>query len=120
MVHGVVERRGGRGCHRCGLAAGTVALIGFGVDSGIEVVAAGALLWRFRTAGAGARDDHRGEAERKALYVVAGTFFVLAVYIAVEGLSALVSHDEPGTSRLGLGRSIASLIVMPALAWAKQ
>ena len=95
-----------------GLAAGSVALIGFGVDSGIEVVAAGALLWRFRTAGAGATDEERGEAERRALYVVAGTFFVLALYIAVEGVSALASHDEPGTSPRGLGLSIASLIVM--------
>jgi cation diffusion facilitator family transporter len=103
-----------------GLAAGSVALIGFGVDSGIEVVAAGALLWRFRTAGAGATDEERGEAERKALYVVAGTFFVLALYIAVEGVRALASHEEPGTSRLGLGLAIASLVVMPALAWAKQ
>jgi divalent metal cation (Fe/Co/Zn/Cd) transporter len=103
-----------------GLAAGSVALIGFGVDSGIEVVAAGALLWRLRTAGAGATDEERGEAERKALYVVAGTFFVLSVYIAVEGVSALASHDEPGTSPLGLGLSIASLITMPILAWAKQ
>jgi cation diffusion facilitator family transporter len=103
-----------------GLAAGSVALIGFGVDSGIEVVAAGALLWRFRVAGAGSTDEERGEAERKALYVVAGTFLVLAIYIAVEGVSALASHEEPGTSPLGLGLSIVSLIVMPALAWAKQ
>jgi divalent metal cation (Fe/Co/Zn/Cd) transporter len=46
-----------------GLAAGSVALIGFGVDSGIEVVAAGTLLWRFRTAGAGANDEERSAAE---------------------------------------------------------
>jgi cation diffusion facilitator family transporter len=103
-----------------GLAAGSVALIGFGVDSGIEVVAAGALLWRFRTAGADASDEERGQAERKALSIVAGTFFVLAAYIAVEGVSALASHEEPGTSPLGLGLAVASLVVMPALAWAKQ
>lgn len=120
MVRGVVERFGGRGAIAAGLAAGSVALIGFGVDSGIEVVAAGALLWRSRRAGAGATDEERGEAERKALYVVAGTFFVLAVYIAVEGVSALASHEKTGTSRLGLGLAIASLVVMPALAWAKQ
>jgi cation diffusion facilitator family transporter len=103
-----------------GLAAGSVALIGFGVDSGIEVVSATALLWRFRKADEGAPDEERGEAERKALYVVAGTFFLLAVYIAVEGVSALASREEPGTSPLGLGLAIASLVVMPALAWAKQ
>ena len=53
-----------------GVAAGSIALIGFGVDSGIEVVAASALLWRFRTAKAGASQEEHGRAEQRALYVV--------------------------------------------------
>jgi cation diffusion facilitator family transporter len=103
-----------------GLMAGSVALVGFGIDSGIEVVAASALLWRFRQAGADASDEEHGLAERRALYIVSGTFFLLAAYIAFEAASALVSNEEPETSALGLGLSIVSLMVMPTLAYAKQ
>jgi len=103
-----------------GIAAGSVALIGFGVDSGIEVAAASALLWRFRKTGAGATDEEHGRAERKALYAVAATFFALAAYIAVEGTLALASREEPETSSVGLILSLVSLAVMPALAYAKQ
>lgn len=53
-----------------GVVAGSVALVGFGIDSGIEVVAASALLWRFRAAGAGATAEEHGAAERRALYIV--------------------------------------------------
>lgn len=103
-----------------GIAAGSVALIGFGVDSGIEVAAASALLWRFRKAGAGATDEEHGRAERKALYAVGVTFFALAAYIAIEGTIALATHEEPETSSVGLILSVVSLAVMPALAYAKQ
>lgn len=103
-----------------GIVAGSVALIGFGVDSAIEVAAASALLWRFRMAGAGATREEHGRAERKALYAVAATFFALAAYIAVEGTLALASREEPGTSSLGLILSVVSLAVMPGLAYAKQ
>jgi cation diffusion facilitator family transporter len=103
-----------------GVIAGSVALIGFGVDSGIEVVAASALLWRFARAGVGATDEEQGAAEARALYVVSGTFFLLAAYIAFEAASALVSSEEPDTSTVGVALSIVSLIVMPSLAYAKQ
>lgn len=103
-----------------GAIAGSVALIGFGVDSGIEVVAASALLWRFRRAGVDATDEEHGAAERRALYIVGGTFFLLAAYIGYEGVSALVSSEEPETSTVGVVLSIVSLIVMPSLAYTKQ
>jgi cation diffusion facilitator family transporter len=103
-----------------GAIAGSVALVGFGVDSGIEVVAASALLWRFSKAGVDATEEEHGEAERRALYVVSGTFFLLAAYIAFEAVSALVSNDEPDTSTVGVLLAIVSLIVMPTLAYAKQ
>jgi cation diffusion facilitator family transporter len=103
-----------------GVVAGSVALVGFGVDSGIEVVAASALLWRFRQAGAEATEEEYGAAERRALYIVSGTFFVLAAYIAFEAVSALISSDEPDTSTVGVVLAIVSLIVMPTLAYAKQ
>jgi divalent metal cation (Fe/Co/Zn/Cd) transporter len=103
-----------------GVIAGSVALVGFGVDSGIEVVAASALLWRFRQAGADATDEEHSAAERRALYVVSGTFFLLAAYIGFEALTALANGDEPDTSTVGVVLALMSLIVMPTLAYAKQ
>ena len=78
-----------------GVAAGSIALIGFGVDSGIEVVAASALLWRFRQAKADASEAEHDRAEQRALYVVSATFFALALYIAFEAIQSLSSSDEP-------------------------
>lgn len=103
-----------------GVVASSVALVGFGVDSGIEVVAALALLWRFNKAGVEATHAEHGEAERRALYVVSGTFFLLATYIAFEAVRELVSSEEPDTSTVGVVLSIVSLVVMPSLAYAKQ
>lgn len=103
-----------------GVIAGSVALIGFGIDSGIEVVAASALLWRFRRAGVDATDEEHGAAERRALYIVSGTFFLLAAYIGFEGVTALVSGEEPETSAVGVVLSVVSLVVMPTLAYWKQ
>jgi cation diffusion facilitator family transporter len=103
-----------------GVAAGSIALIGFGVDSGIEVVAASALLWRFRHARADASEAEHGRAEQRALYVVSATFFALALYIAFEAIQGLVSKDEPESSTVGLVLAVVSLAVMPTLAYAKQ
>lgn len=103
-----------------GVAAGSIALVGFGVDSGIEVVSASALLWRFRQAGADASEEEHSQAEGRALYVVSATFFALAAYIVVEAIHALASGDQPETSAVGLALALVSLAVMPALAYAKQ
>ena len=102
-----------------GVAAGSIALIGFGVDSGIEVVSASALLWRFRKAKADASADEHSHAERRALYIVAATFFALAAYVAVEAIHGLSSREEPQTSVVGLALALVSLAVMPTLAYAK-
>jgi divalent metal cation (Fe/Co/Zn/Cd) transporter len=103
-----------------GIIAGSVALVGFGVDSGVEVISAVGLLWRLRTAGPEATVAEESAAERRALYVVAATFFVLAAYIIFEAGSALLGREEPETSTVGLVLSVLSLVVMPALAWWKQ
>jgi cation diffusion facilitator family transporter len=103
-----------------GVAAGSIALIGFGVDSGIEVVAASALLWRFRQARAAASGAEHGRAEQRALYVVSATFFALAAYIGFEAIEGLTSRDEPESSTVGLILALVSLAVMPTLAYAKQ
>lgn len=103
-----------------GFLAGSIALVGFGVDSGIEVVAATALLWRFRKADASATEDEHGRAETRALYIVSLTFFLLAAYIGFEAVSALVRREEPESSTVGLVLAVASLVIMPTLAYAKQ
>lgn len=103
-----------------GLAAGSVALVSFGADSSIEVLSAVGLLWRLRTAGPDATDLEESNAERKALYVVAATFFLLAAYITVESIGSLVSGEEPDSSTVGLVLSVLSLVIMPALAFIKH
>lgn len=103
-----------------GVVAGSIALLGFGVDSGIEVVAAGAVLWRFRSARADATAELHERAERRALYVVSATFFLLAAFITLEALSGLAEREGPSRSNVGLVLSVVSLVVMPSLAYAKQ
>jgi cation diffusion facilitator family transporter len=103
-----------------GLLAGSVALVGFGVDSSIEVISALGLLWRLRKAGPEATVQEESGAERRALYVVAATFFLLAAYIAFEALTSLIGQEEPDRSAVGLVLSVLSLVIMPALAYMKQ
>jgi cation diffusion facilitator family transporter len=103
-----------------GLATGSVSLVGFGADSFIEVISAVALLWRLRKAGPRASVEEHGEAEKRALYLVAATFFLLAAYISFEAVSALLSGEGPENSAVGLVLSVISLLVMPALAYGKQ
>jgi cation diffusion facilitator family transporter len=103
-----------------GVIAGSVALIGFGADSFIEVISAVALLWRLRRAGPGATEEEHGSAERQALFLVSVTFFLLAIYIAYESVSALIRVEEPESSMVGLILSVLSLVVMPLLAVKKQ
>jgi divalent metal cation (Fe/Co/Zn/Cd) transporter len=103
-----------------GIIAGSVALIGFGVDSSIEVISALGLLWRLRKAGPDATVAEESAAERRALYVVAATFFLLAAYISFEAGTALLEREEPDRSTVGLVLSVLSLVIMPALAWWKQ
>ena len=103
-----------------GIATGSVSLIGFGADSFIEVISAVALLWRLRKAGPEASAEERGSAERRALYLVAATFFLLAAYTTYEAIGALLSGEGPEDSAVGLALSVVSLLVMPALAYGKQ
>lgn len=103
-----------------GLIAGSVALVGFGVDSGIEVISAVALLWRLLKAGPKASAAEHGAAERRALYLVAATFFLLSAYITFEAAGALLTREGPDGSTVGLVLAAISLLVMPALAYGKQ
>ena len=99
------------------LAAGTlassVALIGFGLDSVIEVSSAAAVAWQF----AGPDPQHR---ERTALRVIAWSFFALAAYVTVEAVRALVGGGEAERSVVGIVLVASSVIVMPFLSLAQR
>jgi predicted Co/Zn/Cd cation transporter (cation efflux family) len=101
-----------------GLAAGLVSLVGFGVDSGIEVAAAGVVLHRLYADIKGGEVDEGKE--RRALRFVAVTFFALAAYITVEGVRNLITGETPDTSVAGVVLTGVSLLVMPTLARFKR
>jgi divalent metal cation (Fe/Co/Zn/Cd) transporter len=98
-----------------GIAAGSIALVGFGLDSAIEGFASVIVIWRFT--------GHRvfsDEAEERAQRLVAVQFFLLAPYVAVESTRALINADHADASVLGIGVAIGSLLLMPLLGIAKQ
>lgn len=96
-----------------GIAAGSIALIGFGFDSSIEGFAASVVLWQLR----GAEDEARKE---RALKLIAITLFVLAAYVIFESVRDLVTSAEPESSPVGIVVAIVSIIVMPTLGFAKK
>lgn len=100
-----------------GLIAGSVALLGFGFDSWIEVAAASVVLHRLLAEIRGGEVDEAKE--RRALRFVAVTFFVLAAYVTFEGIRDLVVGETPNTSIVGIALTGLSIIVMPSLAHAK-
>jgi len=100
-----------------GFVAGSVALVGFGFDSAIEVISGLALLWRLRPR---IDTERREEAERKTLRVVGASFLLLAAYVAFDAGKSLVGHEAPKESVPGIVLAIASLVVMPLLVRAKR
>lgn len=95
-----------------GAAANSVALVGFGLDSTVEVLSAFVIVWQLR--------GLAEERERVALKLIAISFFALAAYVAVRSVLDLTGHSEPESSLVGIGLAVASLIVMPTLAAAKR
>ena len=98
-----------------GLAAGSIALVGFGADSLVEAVAGFVLLWRF----AGVRASSEG-AERRAQKLIALSFYAIAAYVGFEAVKALVTAEHPEVSWVGIGLSVVTLAVMPPLSIAKS
>jgi len=97
-----------------GLAAGSVALIGFGADSVVESVAGVILLWRF------GGERHSSEAaERRAYRLIAISFWVIAAYVGVEAVRQLIAGDHPEASWFGMALAAITLATMPPLAMAK-
>ena len=100
-----------------GVVAGSIALVGFGIDSAIESASGLILLWRLNAEKLGREVE---AVEQRALKLVAGSFFLLAAYVAYDSATALISHKEPERSFSGIVLAILSLIVMPLLAKAKR
>lgn len=96
-----------------GLVAGSVALIGFGLDSVVEVSSGLIILWQFR---------HRlpETRERQALRLMAVSFYALAGYVGFESMRSLVAGHQPDASPVGIALAAASLAVMPFLSWAQR
>src|SRR5215471_21070326 len=100
-----------------GLIAGSVSLVGFGLDSAIEVASGAALLWRLH------HDQNlsrREQVERRTLQIVGCCFIALATYIAYECGSTLFRQETPERSIPGIIIAAASVVIMPLLARAKR
>jgi divalent metal cation (Fe/Co/Zn/Cd) transporter len=98
-----------------GIAAGSIALVAFGVDSLIEVAAGLTIVWRF----SGSRLAS-ATSERRAQQIIAFSYFLLAAYVAVESARDLASGNEPGVSWVGIGLAAFTAPTMPLLARAKR
>jgi divalent metal cation (Fe/Co/Zn/Cd) transporter len=101
-----------------GAIAGSVALIGFGLDSFVESLSGGVMVWRFRKHDR-LTEEEEEDIERKATKLVGFTFFVLAAYILYESINKLVFQETPDPSLIGIIIAIVSLIVMPVLFYQK-
>jgi divalent metal cation (Fe/Co/Zn/Cd) transporter len=98
-----------------GVAAGSVALIGFGLDSAIEGFASVIIIWRFT-----GHRIHSEAAEDRAQKLVAVQFFILAPYVAVASVRALVDGNRPDETLIGILLALGSVVFMPMLGVAKQ
>jgi divalent metal cation (Fe/Co/Zn/Cd) transporter len=101
-----------------GIAAGSIALVGFGVDSYVEVFAGSVILWRLARERQG--QELSDAAERRAVRLIAITFLLLAAGVGAESVRRLRTGAEPDDSLFGIVLAFVSLIVMPLLAWAKR
>lgn len=100
-----------------GLLAGSVALVGFGFDSVIELGSSIAGLWRLQV---DASPAQRARVERQALRVIGICFLVLAAYVAIDASRTLLAGERPDESVVGIALAAGSLVVMPLLARAKR
>ncbi|MEO8041730.1 MAG: cation transporter [Acidobacteriota bacterium] len=97
-----------------GIFAGSVSLIGFGVDSVIECMSGTVLLWRLR------EGEHGESRERLALKLVGISFLLLGAYVAINAIKSFIFREAPGVTYVGIGIAALSLVVMPLLAREKR
>ncbi|MEK6691780.1 MAG: cation transporter [Nitrospirota bacterium] len=101
-----------------GLLAGSIALIGFGLDSFVESSSGSIMIWRFRKHGKISEEEEE-KVEKKAIRFVAYSFFILGAYVLYESVKKLYFHEIPDPSLLGIIIAIVSIIVMPVLFYMK-
>ena len=101
-----------------GILSGSIALIGFGLDSFAESLSAGIMIWRFRKHGRISEQEEE-RIERKAERLVGYTFIILAGYILYESIDNLINSEIPEPSLLGIIIALLSLIIMPILFYKK-
>lgn len=100
-----------------GWPAGSIALVGFGLDSLVESASGVILVWRLR---ADAAQELRMRVDEQALKLVGGSFYLLAGYVALDATYSLAMREPPDRSFVGIGLAVVSLFVMPLLARAKR
>jgi divalent metal cation (Fe/Co/Zn/Cd) transporter len=103
-----------------GVLAGSVLLTAFGLDSVIELVSGGALLWRLVTEARGRSLVQVERAEHRATWVAGIALGLLCLYIVVTAGIGLWTYNHPDRSLAGVGLAVAALIVMPVLVWQKR
>jgi divalent metal cation (Fe/Co/Zn/Cd) transporter len=102
-----------------GHLAGSIALVGFGLDSIVESLSGFILIWRLRKHGKVSQEEEE-RVEKKALKFVAVTFFVLGIYILFQSIRKLALREMPDPSLPGIVIALVSLVVMPVLSVAKR
>ncbi|HYJ89365.1 MAG TPA: cation transporter [Pyrinomonadaceae bacterium] len=100
-----------------GLIAGSIALVGFGFDSFIEVVSGSVLLWRLS---ADVDEERRERVEAISLKIVGACFVLLAIYVSYDSVTSLIRREAPDESVIGIALAAVSLVVMPLLVRAKR
>lgn len=101
-----------------GVIAGSIALVGFGLDSFVESLSGGVMIWRFRQHGKMSEEEEE-KIEKKAVKLVGYTFFILGLYVLYESVKKLYFREIPDPSLLGIIIAIISMIVMPVLFFMK-
>lgn len=101
-----------------GSIAGSIALIGFGLDSIVESLSGLVLIWRLRQHGR-VSEAAEEKLEKRAVRLVAATFFILGAYVSFQSVKNLVLADMPSPSVPGIIIALASIVIMPLLAWQK-
>lgn len=101
-----------------GLSSGSISLVGFGLDSFVESLSGGVMIWRFSPRNK-LSEEREEKIERQAEKFVGVTFFALAAYVLYESVKNLIIHEVPEISILGFAITTLSLIIMPALYLAK-
>ena len=102
-----------------GVMAGSVALVGFGLDSVIESISGVALYHRLRSEVVAGNEEGNEARERRALYFVGISFFLIGAYVLYEAATGLLEREQPGHSGIGIALAVVSLIVMPVLGLSK-